>query len=344
MRRVRSTSKSVALEELLGEARLEELPAREPGHDVPDPAFPRRAGGERVDRLEATVADVREALEAVDEDLVHVRRAAEHVIDAEALHDALDVRLRLIGDDSRCPASKTSGVKPSPHELVEHVRAVLAAAQQHEAVVVAGARRLHVGDDALQVVRRLEVRFRLLREAVVAAADVADASGVQRRARHGGRESAACRSRRRGSPAAGALGSITTATHSSMPGMRREMRFDLSELDARAADLHLVIAPAEELEPPRRGPAREIARLGTSAPSARAAPAARRGSGTMHEPLRRHFRALEVAAREAVARHVHLADRRRPAPAAAGRRARRSRCSPPACRSAPRARGRRSGS
>ena len=42
--------------------------------------------------------------------------------------------------------------------------------------------------------------------------------------------------------------------------MRGERRLDLAGLDAEAADLHLVVDPAEELERAVRQPAHEVAR------------------------------------------------------------------------------------
>ncbi|TIT53203.1 MAG: hypothetical protein E5W72_07580 [Mesorhizobium sp.] len=73
----------VPLEDLLGQARLKELAAGQPRHDVSDPSFAGDVCGQGVDRLEATVADVREPFQAVDEDLVHMRRASPVVIHAE---------------------------------------------------------------------------------------------------------------------------------------------------------------------------------------------------------------------------------------------------------------------
>ena len=43
------------------------------------------------------------------------------------------------------------------------------------------------------------------------------------------------------------------------PRVLRERRFDLAELDAMPADLHLVIDAAQELEPPVLAPPREVA-------------------------------------------------------------------------------------
>ena len=42
--------------------------------------------------------------------------------------------------------------------------------------------------------------------------------------------------------------------------MRQQRRLDLAQLDAHAPELHLTIAPAEELQHARRPPARQVAR------------------------------------------------------------------------------------
>ena len=72
----------LALEDVGGQARLEELPARQSGDDVADLFLLREVHCQGVDRLEAAVAHVGEAFQAVDEDIVHVRRGTEDVIDA----------------------------------------------------------------------------------------------------------------------------------------------------------------------------------------------------------------------------------------------------------------------
>ena len=66
----------VRREDVAGQPGLEELAARQAGDDVADPPFARDVHAERVDRLEAAVADVREARQAVAEDRVHCGRAA----------------------------------------------------------------------------------------------------------------------------------------------------------------------------------------------------------------------------------------------------------------------------
>src|SRR5260370_13098500 len=81
----------LALEEFFRKPRLEELTARESGDDVADPFLVSEVGGQRVDGLETAIADVGEALEAIDEDLIHVWRAADDELHAERLHDPADV-------------------------------------------------------------------------------------------------------------------------------------------------------------------------------------------------------------------------------------------------------------
>ena len=48
--------------------------------------------------------------------------------------------------------------------------------------------------------------------------------------------------------------------------MLREYRLDLAELDPEAAQLHLVVEPAQELECRRRAPAQPGHRSGTGGP------------------------------------------------------------------------------
>ncbi len=69
-------------EQLGGKARLEELAARQSGDDERNPPVVRFRHRQRVDRLEAALADVGVPLETVDEDLVHRRGGGEDVVDA----------------------------------------------------------------------------------------------------------------------------------------------------------------------------------------------------------------------------------------------------------------------
>ena len=69
---LRGTASAVT-EHLLGQTRLEHLSPRQAGDDDRDPQLLGPLQAERVDRLEAAVADVREPKQAVTEDLVHRR-------------------------------------------------------------------------------------------------------------------------------------------------------------------------------------------------------------------------------------------------------------------------------
>ena len=91
----------------------------------------------KIDRLEAAVADVRVALQAVDEDLVHARSGDEPVIDAEGIHGAPDVRLGTVGDEPVVEGHRQDSWSDAC-ELEKRVGAVLAAAQEQQAVVAAG--------------------------------------------------------------------------------------------------------------------------------------------------------------------------------------------------------------
>ncbi|MNV24427.1 hypothetical protein D3C71_1154910 [compost metagenome] len=46
----------------------------------------------------------------------------------------------------------------------------------------------------------------------------------------------------------------------SHPGLRQQLRLDLSQLDAESSDLHLVVQPPEELQPSVGAPAHQVAR------------------------------------------------------------------------------------
>ena len=83
-------------------------------------------------------------------------------------------------------------------------------------------------------------------------------------------------------------------------GVRREGGFDFAQLDAEAAQLHLGVEAAEELELAIRQPAHLVTR-------AVEAGAGRRGEGVGDELLRGELRAAEVAASQANATQVQLA-------------------------------------
>ncbi len=87
------------------------------------------------------------------------------------------------------------------------------------------------------------------------------------------------------------------------PRMPRQRRLDLPQLDAEAADLHLVVEPPEVFEDAVRPPPGEVA----DAVEARAGVLARNGGERMgDELLRRQPGAAEIAARQPSARDVQL--------------------------------------
>ena len=94
------------------------------------------------------------------------------------------------------------------------------------------------------------------------------------------------------------------ADHADAPA---ERGLDLPGLDAEAADLDLVVEPAQELQRAVGAPAHEVAGAVQALP----------GAGRVgHEALRGQLRATEVAAGDAVAADVQLAglaDRHGPA-------------------------------
>jgi hypothetical protein len=83
-------------------------------------------------------------------------------------------------------------------------------------------------------------------------------------------------------------------------GMIEEDRFDLAQLDAEAADLHLRVGPADVLQRTVGAAPREVA-------AAVAARAGMAGIGVGDEALGREHRPPQVAAGDAAAAHVHLA-------------------------------------
>src|SRR5207244_13532965 len=90
----------LTLEDLFRQARLEELTTRESGDDVADALLVSEVGGQGVDGLETAIADVGEALEAIDEDRIHVWRTADDELDAQGLHDTADVGLGFLRDEA----------------------------------------------------------------------------------------------------------------------------------------------------------------------------------------------------------------------------------------------------
>ena len=81
--------------------------------------------------------------------------------------------------------------------------------------------------------------------------------------------------------------------------MPRQRRLDLARLDAEAAQLHLVVGAAQELQLPVGAPARQVAGAVHPAPG--------RPERVGHEPLRRQPGAPQIAARQPRARDVKLA-------------------------------------
>jgi len=80
--------------------------------------------------------------------------------------------------------------------------------------------------------------------------------------------------------------------------MAQQHRLDLAGLDAKAAQLHLRVGAAEEVEHPVGAPARQV-------PAAVHA-ASCRPEGVGHEALGRKPRPPEIAARKPRARNVEL--------------------------------------
>ncbi len=149
---------------------------------MPDAALVRERGGQRVDDLEATVAHVAEAPQAVGEDFVHRLGRALDEFQAELPDDAPDVGLRTLGDVS-VVEREDQRTKAEVDEPAQRVGAVLAAAEQHHRIVAAARLGLDRFDFPAQFVERAEVRACLFALAVVFAADAADSGVVDMRVR-----------------------------------------------------------------------------------------------------------------------------------------------------------------
>src|SRR5437867_3183203 len=84
--------------------------------------------------------------------------------------------------------------------------------------------------------------------------------------------------------------------------MLQQSRFDFTQLDARAADFHLVIGAAEEFHLTVGSPAGKVPRF-VQTNCLSVIPRILRG----HEPLRSELPAIEVAASQSVSGEIHLA-------------------------------------
>src|SRR4051812_34424499 len=90
--------------------------------------------------------------------------------------------------------------------------------------------------------------------------------------------------------------------------MLAELGFDLAELDAKAADLHLIVVPTQKLERSVREPAADIARLVRARPGLRF-------ERIRHEALGRQLGTIQIPARHRRSTDTELpsdSDRRRP--------------------------------
>ncbi len=81
--------------------------------------------------------------------------------------------------------------------------------------------------------------------------------------------------------------------------MPQQRGFDLARLDPEAAQLHLRVGPAQEVQHAIAAPARQVAGA--------VHPAARRPIRIGHEPLRRQTRASQITPRQTQPRDVQLA-------------------------------------
>ena len=78
----------------------------------------------------------------------------------------------------------------------------------------------------------------------------------------------------------------------------RQHRLDLTRLDPEPADLHLIIGPAHELQPPVRRPPHQVPRA--------VHPLAAGRERVGHEPLRRQPRPAQIPPRQTRTRHIQL--------------------------------------
>ena len=86
---------------------------------------------------------------------------------------------------------KRERLQAKRHELVQHVRAVLAAAEQGKAVVCARAPRFQLLNERLEIGWRFETTLRLIPKLVVCDAQAAHALGIELHVRVIGRNATA---------------------------------------------------------------------------------------------------------------------------------------------------------
>ena len=247
------------VEQLRGEARLEQLAARQPGHDQRDALVARGLEPQGVDRLEAAVADVGVALQAVDEDGVHARRGHEAVLDAQGLGDPSDVGLGLVRQEAVVEGRRQDARRQLGH-AAERVGAVLAAGKKHQAVEAAGPARAAALDQSPQLVHGAEVSGGLLLVDGVVAADAADPRFVDLHLGIIGAQPALAAARRRGRRR---LDQIEHAVRD--PAMGQHHLADLGELDADTPNLDLFVGAAVVAHHAARRDGGEIAGLVHSA-------------------------------------------------------------------------------
>ena len=169
--RVDTVGVELAGGERVGETRLEELAAREARHDRADAPRAGEAHAERVDGLEAAVADVRVPPQAVGEDRVHVGRLRHVELDPEVGAGGARVLERRLGDVAVVQREDERAHAELAHEPVQHVGAVLAAARQDDAVLRSSCPDLpDLAEDLPEILRRPEVAGHLRPVARVGAA------------------------------------------------------------------------------------------------------------------------------------------------------------------------------
>ncbi len=236
-------------EQVLGEPRLEELAARQAGDDERDTPLSSELHAQGVNGLETAVADIGMSFQAVNEDLVHRRCRAEHVVDTQRGGDTSDVVLGLVG---YVAVVKGEGQRLGTHihDPGKGVSAVLATAKQGDAVEIRSAHFAGSIENFFQVGHRLEeVGVGPLPIVLERPARSADARFVKLGPRMIVWKPAAKtveRGRR--------LRAHTTSDDRSDGGydigVAGDGRFDLSELNTCAKHLHLVVLSPQVLDGP----------------------------------------------------------------------------------------------
>ena len=115
--------------QFFGQPCFKQLTTRQTGHDKRNLTLLGSLHAERVNRLEATLANVGMTSQAVGKDLLHCWGRSIHVIDIERLDQAIDIGFCSVGDVS-IVQRKGEYLQAHLCQAAQHIRAVFAATEQ----------------------------------------------------------------------------------------------------------------------------------------------------------------------------------------------------------------------